>query len=158
MRGSTSLRDCVTRTGTADPPPRLTPGAGTPGAPPNTPVEEPLDRDPTRADGTPVPTPKLRTPARRTVERWVPYDYGAERKRTRDPDSREPNGKSDGDETGPEADSDLRGSSAGEVCAVFEVCSHSFSSPPLLSVPPYSLVCGSSSIRLDSSVRWSAGP
>ena len=75
---------------------------------------------------TPVPTPKLRTPARRTVKRWVPYDYGAERKRTPNPDPVELNGKSDGDETGPEADSDVRGSSAGEFCDVFEVCSHFF--------------------------------
>ena len=102
-------------------------------------------------DEAPILKPKLRTPARRTVKRAEPSGKSkrklkAKQKRTPKPDLVELYGKSEGDETGPEADSDVRGSSAGDTCEVFEVCC--IFSSPLIFASFYSLVCCSLSNRL----------
>jgi hypothetical protein len=78
-------------------------------------------------DEAPILKPKLRTPARRTVKRAEP-SARSKRKPTAKPtqlpkpDLVELYGKSEGDETGPEVDCDVRGSSADEDLEIFEVC------------------------------------
>ena len=76
-------------------------------------------------DETPAPKPRLRTPVRRTVKRAEPSGKSkrklkAKQKQPPKPDLVERYGKSEGDEAGPAAVGDARGSSADDDLEILE--------------------------------------
>ena len=78
-------------------------------------------------DETPAPKPRLRTPVRRTVKRAEPSGKSkrklkAKQKQPPKPDLVGRYGKSEGDEAGPVAVGDVRGSSADDDLEILEVC------------------------------------
>ena len=128
--------------GTVAPAPLPTLGAETPGAPPDTPEGEPQDRATTEVDVTPVPKPRLRTPGRRTVERAEPSGEpkrkpSVKQEQLPESDLVELYGMPVGNEAGPGAACDVRGSSADEDLEIFEVCRifHRLLSFPHLLIP-----------------------
>jgi hypothetical protein len=91
---------------------------------------------------TPVPKPRLRTPGRRTVERAEPSGKSkrklkAKQEQLPESDLVELYGRPVGNEAGPGAACDVRGSSADEDLEIFEVCRifHRLLSFPHLLIP-----------------------